>query len=1331
MTSHISISDLVYDQVRRTCSLASVLDVGCGAGQLVYKLLETGSDAYGVELDHSLTANAAGWTPSRFIQADAALLPFTDVAFETVVASHLLDSLPAEKLPEVLNELNRVCRRFLFALVSARSTSLGRGAWDRLFIEHGFCRLPRIQDVVPFGTRSNDDPDILLVYEKIPEARRALQPELGFHMDMLRETGPRADAYIARYHLASSYVRPGDVVVDTSCGPGYGCAILADGSLASQVIGLDEHAKAIAYAKAVFAAARSQVEFHHDDLSNLRRFPDGSVDVVVSLDTLQPLPDPETFLAEAFRILTPGGRFVVSMRSKDPAGLAREFHSYFLPEQVYGQSAKGLFEIHDGESSAGAKPELFLIIAAKDPRSGKREDYRETVYSETAAAPPNLTAYARDYDNPWLVRSLVHLSSRFRSAELLETITNEIQQTARGESADLGAALCVEGYQLTRHTTTPRTALDTFMAKAASYLTGEPESPHAYRWHISLRFLAGRILLLTGRRNEALDTFKLLAEQDVVRFSPLLGTKTINAAFYSGWLSSLDGDIEGARSAWERGVRETHRLLQGDWQEVWGNASNPLPFALPEIADIVDAGSRCAIGLKYTDRLKSQPGLFVRLMEQHSKELQAESTRLRAFEQSMLHERAKEGLEDQHRGLKTRNDDLASCLAMLRAWKENRPVYIWGAGSLGTQLEQDLRRCGIRLSGFVDSSPEKADTTLRGLPVHNLDTFRFMANAELRPFVVIGSMYSAEIRATLLDAGMRETEDFTVALARLSFEEMLALIGRPAVPSAGGLQKEKAPRCLMFYPWNLNESIGALRLFLSYCRALKSAGYRLDCFAPRSAPGSMVDGLYHGIFENVFVMPDRESPVTRHLESFGSLCEDPQLPDKVGRDEASMVAAGVLVSISDYDVVGIQYTRCHSLKQMLPAAMPVVLFTHDLDALVCRQEERIFGYPAEYRLEDEVSRLKPFQLVTVVGPDDRRTLESVDRELPIVVAPFTSEIADRVPVHENSAGVLLCISSAGPFHRFSFMWFWKNVWPKVRAARPECRLVIAGRLSEVALEAGAGADSQISVLGVVDDVEPLYREADVVIAPYYFGLGIKTKVIEALGKGIPVATTTLGIYNTHIQPGRDAIVSDDASEYADQVIQLISCPALRRDIAENGLEYVRRWHNPQTALSPFVEAFDRTRLARTKAAKPQATALRELRDPLRYLVPWTISRCWSDGVRTVAFYGAGSHTRLLIPIWKGLGGPAIHEIIVSGEPSQSTFMGFPVVSVDHFDPSPVDAIVLSSHGYEREMARLCGERWPQLKVYPIWRPLAEPSLTPSEDFHAICHEKIPAELYEM
>jgi hypothetical protein len=265
--------------------------------------------------------------------------------------------------------------------------------------------------------------------------------------------------------------------------------------------------------------------------------------------------------------------------------------------------------------------------------------------------------------------------------------------------------------------------------------------------------------------------------------------------------------------------------------------------------------------------------------------------------------------------------------------------------------------------------------------------------------------------------------------------------------------------------------------------------------------------------------------------------------------------------------------------------------------------------------------------------------------------------------------------------------------------------VIAGRLSETALQAGAAADPQVSVLGVVDDIEPLYREADVVVAPYYYGLGIKTKVIEALSRGIPVATTSLGIHNTRIQPGRDAAVSDDATEYAREIVRLISCPARRAEMARNGLEYVRQWHHPRKALDAFVEAFDSARLAKTPKPRSRVSALRELREPLRYLIPWTVERCRRDGVRTVALYGAGSHTRLLLPIWKALGGPAIHAIVISDRPSEAAFMGHPLVGADAFDPGRVDAIVLSSHGYEQEMARVCGERWPGLPIYPVWKPV--------------------------
>lgn len=546
-------------------------------------------------------------------------------------------------------------------------------------------------------------------------------------------------------------------------------------------------------------------------------------------------------------------------------------------------------------------------------------------------------------------------------------------------------------------------------------------------------------------------------------------------------------------------------------------------------------------------------------------------------------------------------------------------------------------------------------------------------------------------------------------------------------------QQTRAPRCLMYYPWPLKDRSGALDVLIRYSRTLKNAGYRIDCYAPLGAPDSISQGLCYGVFENVFVAPENGSPILPYLESLGRSLVDPLLSNMPGVDETSMVSAGILVSISDYDVVGIHYTRCHALKRLLSPEMPAVLFTHDLDSLVDCQEELIFGIHSSYQLADEVSRLKPFNLITVVGPDDLRAVRSINPDLPVIEATFTANADESCTVREYSTGELLWISMDTPFHRFSFFWFWNKVWPKIRYERPECRLIIAGRISEYAVRMGAQSDPQVAVLGVVDDAERVYRQADILLAPYYFGLGIKTKIIEALAKGIPVATTFPGISNTRIEPGRDAIVSNDASEYAAQVINLISSPALRRQIANNGLKYVRKWHDPVRALKPFVEAFNNVALKKQSSSRTRASALRNISETLHYLVPWVVQRCRENRIRRIAVYGAGSHTRLLIPIWKALDGPLIQMIVESGTPAETVFMGYPVVSADRFEQSQVDAIVLSSQGYEQEMATICEKRWPELPFYSIWRPLHSVDDLMDDlmdDFENVCYDTIPSALYE-
>jgi glycosyltransferase involved in cell wall biosynthesis len=131
-----------------------------------------------------------------------------------------------------------------------------------------------------------------------------------------------------------------------------------------------------------------------------------------------------------------------------------------------------------------------------------------------------------------------------------------------------------------------------------------------------------------------------------------------------------------------------------------------------------------------------------------------------------------------------------------------------------------------------------------------------------------------------------------------------------------------------------------------------------------------------------------------------------------------------------------------------------------------------------------------------------------------------------------------------------------KVWPRVRSAHPEAQLWLVGTCQESNMLDWNGQEG-ILVTGRVDNVSPYLARAEVAIAPIFGGSGTRLKILEALGAGLPVVTTRLGLEGIEASDGVDLLIADTAEDFADHCIRLLEDPTLRQQLVESGRTLIR------------------------------------------------------------------------------------------------------------------------------------------------------------------------------
>lgn len=288
-------------------------------------------------------------------RSDTGLLPYEANSFGTVFNLGSIGLLDDAALSQGLKELRRIAKHNIWIAVE-KSANRDRLWWETVFFEAGFRRHPLSQKVVGFEDIQNESGGITLLFEKIPDEAlkryplAALKTERDLHMDMLRESGVRAEAHLARYQLSAAYAKNAGVILDVACGLGYGSALLARQYPNARIIGIDISTYAIDYARANFASVLPNLEFHVADACELSMIPEGSVDLVVSFETIEHVPDPAKFLTGVILRMKPDAMFIGSVPNlwidetgKDPNPW--HFHVFDLPK---------FYQLFDGRLNVSA-----------------------------------------------------------------------------------------------------------------------------------------------------------------------------------------------------------------------------------------------------------------------------------------------------------------------------------------------------------------------------------------------------------------------------------------------------------------------------------------------------------------------------------------------------------------------------------------------------------------------------------------------------------------------------------------------------------------------------------------------------------------------------------------------------------------------------------------------------------------------------------------------------------------------------------------------------------------------------------------------------------------
>ncbi len=272
-------------------------------------------------------------------------------------------------------------------------------------------------------------------------------------------------------------------------------------------------------------------------------------------------------------------------------------------------------------------------------------------------------------------------------------------------------------------------------------------------------------------------------------------------------------------------------------------------------------------------------------------------------------------------------------------------------------------------------------------------------------------------------------------------------------------------------------------------------------------------------------------------------------------DPALRARAEDLLATETFDLVVCDFVQMarNAVGLRCPAKL---LFEHNVEAQIFDRHaatdkgwlrRRFMAYQARKMREFEGRAGRQFDSVIAVSPQDKQTFDR-DYGWQHVQTIDTAVDTDYFyPTNESEDPQLLVFVGSLDWlpNQDGLTFFAREIWPRIRARRPETRFQIVGRNPPGEIR-DLGKIDGIEVVGTVPDTRPWLAPAALVVVPLRIGGGTRIKIFEAMAMGKAVVSTSLGAEGLPVTSGDDVLLADTPAEFAEAVIGLLENSERRR-----------------------------------------------------------------------------------------------------------------------------------------------------------------------------------------